>query len=441
MVYIRGHSRDYDLWRQAGCAGWSYDDVLPYFRRSERSEDRAGEFHGVEGELGVRKARLESPLYDAFIAAGQAAGYPATDDFNGAKQEGFGRYDFTIRDGRRASTARAFLKPARKRRNLRVITHAHTKRVVFEGKRAAGVEYLRGGHTITANAKREVVLCAGTINSPALLQMSGIGEAADVKALGVDVVADVPGVGQNLQDHVAVYVQYLCTKPITMRSMFRPQSSIFALLQGALFHRGPATSFPLEAGGFVRTRPELEMPDVQFHFLPGLHPESGGKSTHGFFSNICQLRPDSRGWVKAKSADPLEAPTIRTNFLAEDSDVRTIRDGVKVLRNVFSQKEFDDLRGDELTPGPERTSDEDIDAWIRETAETIFHLVGTCKMGIDDAAVVDPELRVRGVEGLRVADASIIPALVGGNTNAPAIMIGEKASDMLLGKAPPAAAN
>lgn len=294
---------------------------------------------------------------------------------------------------------------------------------------------------VTARASREIVICAGTINSPALLQVSGVGAADDLAPLGVEQVADVPGVGRNLQDHVAVYVQYLCTKPITMRSMFRPQNSLFALLQGALFRRGPATSFPLEAGGFVRTRPELEMPDIQFHFLPGLHPEDGGKSVHGFFSNICQLRPDSRGTVKAVSSDPLQAPEIRTNFLDQDNDVRTIRDGVKVLRKVFSQKAFDDLRGDEVTPGPQRTSDDDIDAWIRETAETIFHPVGTCKMGIDDQAVVDPELKVRGVEGLRVADASIIPVLVGGNTNAPAIMIGEKVSDMMLGKSPLAAAN
>jgi choline dehydrogenase len=391
--------------------------------------------------MGVRRARLKSELYDSFIAAGQAAGYPATDDFNGAEQEGFGRYDFTIKNGRRVSTARAFLRPARNRRNLQVLTHAHSRRIVFEGKRAAGVEYDRRGKTITVRAAREVVICAGTINSPQLLQMSGVGAADDVKALGIDVVADVPGVGHNLQDHVTVYVQYLCTKPITMRSMFRPQSSALALLQGALFRSGPATSFPLEAGGFVRTRPELEMPDIQFHFLPGLHPEDGGKSVHGFFSNICQLRPDSRGWVKAKSADPFEAPLIRTNFLAEENDVRTIRDGVKILRNVFAQKEFDDLRGDEVTPGAQRTSDDDIDAWIRETAETIFHPVGTCKMGIDDRAVVDAELKVRGVEGLRVADASIIPVLVGGNTNAPAIMIGEKVSDMVLGKPPLTAAD
>ncbi len=441
MVYVRGHQRDYDLWRQAGCTGWSYDDVLPYFRRSERNDDRPDEFHGRDGELGVQRGRLKSPLYDAFIAAGQAAGYPATDDFNGAQQEGFGRYDFTIKDGRRASTASAFLKPARKRGNLTVLTRAHSRRIVFDGRRAVGVEYDRGGKTVTARANREIVLCAGTINSPALLQMSGVGAGDDVKALGIDVVAEVPGVGRNLQDHVTVYVQYLCTKPITMRSMFRPQSSVFAVLQGALFRRGPATSFPLEAGGFVRTRPELEMPDIQFHFLPGLHPEAGGKSVHGFFSNICKLRPDSRGWVKAVSSDPYQAPVIRTNFLAEESDVRTIRDGVNILRKIFAQKAFDDLRGDEISPGAQRTSNDDIDSWIRETAETIFHPVGTCKMGIDDQAVVDPELKVRGVEGLRVADASIIPVLVGGNTNAPAIMIGEKVSDMVLGKPPLAAAS
>ncbi len=432
MVYIRGHARDYDLWRQQGCEGWSYDDVLPYFRKSEQHLDRADDFHGNDGALRVKRGRMENPLFDAFIAAGHAAGYPLTDDFNGAQQEGFGRYDFTIANGRRQSTAVAFLKTARRRPNLDIITNAHTTKVVFEGKKAVGVEYERAGERALAHAEAEVVLSAGAINSPAILQLSGIGRAEDLAAIGVNVLAESKGVGQNLQDHVAVYVQHLCTQPVTFRSMFRPHVAPLALLQAALFGTGPAAAFPLEGGGFVKTRPELEIPDIQFHFLPGLGPESGGLHTHGFFSNVCCLRPESRGWVRAKSRDPHVQPAIHTNFLSAPNDVRTLRDGVKILRDVFSQKEFDALRGAEKTPGPGVQDDDGIDAWIRETAETIYHPVGTCKMGGDDTAVVDPQLRVRGVQGLRVADASIMPTLVGGNTNAPSIMIGEKASDLIL---------
>ena len=434
MVYIRGHARDYDIWRQSGCEGWSYDDVLPYFRRSEQHLDRVDDFHGEDGELRVGRGTMENPLFDAFVGAGQAAGYPFTDDFNGAQQEGFGRYDFTIAKGRRQSTAVAFLKGAKKRANLDIVTHAHTTRILFEGRRAVGVEYKKSGKLKQATAAREVVLSAGTINSPALLQLSGIGRSEDLADLGVPVVAESKGVGQNFQDHVAVYVQHLCTQPVTFLSMFRPRAAPMALLRAALFGTGPAAAFPLEAGGFVKTRPELEIPDIQFHFLPGLGPDMGGLHTHGFFSNICCLRPESRGWVRARSTDPTSAPAIHTNFLSAPNDIRTIRDGVKILRKVFSQTDFDPLRGDEKTPGPEVTTDDELDAWIRGTAETIYHPVGTCKMGIDDLAVVDPQLRVRGVEGLRVADASVMPTLVGGNTNAPSIMIGEKASDLILGK-------
>ncbi len=435
MVYIRGHARDYDIWRQLGCEGWSYQDVLPYFRKSESHLDRSDDFHGAGGPLRVTRGKLENPLFDAFIAAGQAAGYPFTDDFNGAQQEGFGRYDFTIAKGRRQSTAVAFLKPARGRANLDIVTDAHTTRVLFEGRRAVGVEYERAGERIGARANAEVVLSAGAINSPVILQMSGIGRAQDLSAIGVPVLAESKGVGQNLQDHVTAYVQHLCTQPVTFRSMFRPHVAPLALLQAALFGTGPAAAFPLEGGGFVKTRPELEMPDVQFHFLPGLGPESGGLHTHGFFSNICCLRPESRGWVRARSTDPAAPPAIHTNFLSVPNDIRTIRDGVKILRKVFAQKEFDALRGAEKSPGPNVQSDDEIDAWIRDTAETIYHPVGTCKMGTDDLAVVDPQLRVRGVAGLRVADASIMPTLVGGNTNAPSIMIGEKASNLILASA------
>jgi len=441
MVYVRGHRRDYDLWRQAGCEGWSYDDVLPYFRRSEQHLDRPGDaFHGESGHLKVTRGKTISPLFDAFIAAGREAGYPLTDDFNGAQQEGFGRYDFTIARGRRQSSAVAFLRPARGRANLDIVTHAHASRVLLDGARASGVEYIRYGERLRAGAQREVVLCGGAINSPVLLQLSGIGRPEDIARIGGTLHVESPGVGRNLQDHVAVYVQHLCRQPITLRSMFRPQAAGFALVQAVLFGTGPAAAFPLEGGGFLRTRPELEMPDIQFHFLPGLGPNMGGKRAHGFFANICQLRPESRGWVQARSANPLDAPAIHTNFLSVENDLRTIRDGVKILRRVFAQAAFDDLRDAEQSPGPGVQTDTEIDAWIRQTAETIYHPVGTCKMGQDAMAVVDPQLRVRDVTGLRVADASIMPLLVGGNTNAPSIMIGEKAADLILGRAAPRAA-
>ncbi len=432
MVYIRGHKRDYDIWRQLGCEGWSYDDVLPYFKKLENHIERDDEFHGKKGPLKVTRSHTKNELFDAFIEAGKSAGYPFTDDFNGAEQEGFGRYDFSIFNGRRQSTAVAYLKPIKKRRNLEVITDAHVKKIIFEGNKATGIEYERIGESIKVKAKREIIISAGAINSPAILQHSGLGDGNELRRLGINVVKNIPGVGQNLQDHVAVYVQHLCKKPITIRSMFKPHVAPFALLQAVLFKSGPAAAFTLEGGAFVKTRKDLEMPDVQFHFLPGLGPNMGGMSKHGFFSNICCLRPNSRGSVKIGPSASGKSPMIFTNFLSEESDVNCIIAGVKILRNVFSQKIFDSLRGEEQTPGPEIKSDEDLGKWIRATAETIYHPVGTCKMGNDEHSVVDPKLKVHGIENLRVADASIMPTLVGGNTNAPSIMIGEKAAELIL---------
>lgn len=432
MVYIRGHRLDYDIWRQQGCEGWSYDDVLPYFKKLENHTERDDEFHGKLGPLKVTRSHTQNELFDAFVAAGNSAGYPITDDFNGIQQEGFGRYDFSIHNGRRQSTAVAYLKPIKKRRNLDIITNAHVKKIIFDGKKATGIEYERIGESYKVQAKREVVISAGAINSPAILQSSGIGKGDYLNSLGVPVIKNLPGVGENLQDHVAVYVQHLCKKPITIRSMFKPHVAPLALIRAILFKSGPAAAFPLEGGAFVKTREELEMPDIQFHFLPGLGPNMGGMTKHGFFSNICCLRPESRGSVKIRSSSLKDTPSIHTNFLSEEADINSIRSGVKILRKVFSQKAFNDLRGDEQSPGPEIESDNDLNEWIKETAETIYHPVGTCKMGKDENSVVDPRLKVYGIENLRVADASIMPSLVGGNTNAPAIMIGEKASDLIL---------
>ena len=432
MVYIRGHKRDYDLWRQQGCVGWSFEEVLPYFKKSENHLERKDSFHGNKGPLFVTRSHTENELFDAFINSGISAGYSFTDDFNGDEQEGFGRYDFTIAYGRRQSTAKAFLKPIRKRSNLHVITNAHVKKINFVEKRAVSVTYQKVGETFVVPVNSEIIISAGTINSPAILLASGIGKGKDLNNLNIDTIVDLPGVGQNLQDHVAVYVQHLCKKPITIRSMFKPHVAPLAIMQAILFKKGPASVFPLEGGGFVKTRAELDIPDIQFHFLPGLGPGMGGMKKHGFFSNINCLRPESRGYIKLNANEINGKPEIYTNFLSEYKDLEVLREGVKILRKVFSQRNFDELRGSEQTPGASVSSDDDLESWIKETAETIYHPVGTCKMGLDKMSVVDPELKLIGIENVRVADASIMPTIIGGNTNAPAIMIAEKASDLIL---------
>lgn len=432
MVYIRGHQQDFDEWSAQGCAGWSYDEVLPFFKKSEQHLDREDLVHGHHGPLKVSKGVMPNELFDAFIAAGKSQGFPVTDDFNGLQQEGFGRYDFTIANGRRQSTATAFLKPIKSRKNLTIITRAQATRIFLDGVTATGIEYVRRGKMLKVTAKKEVVLSLGAINSPVLLQLSGIGAEADLDTLGVQAVQNLPGVGKNLQDHVAVYVQHTCKKPITIQSLFRPHVAGRAFFEAVLMGTGPAACFPLEAGAFLKTNPKLAMPDIQCHFLPGLGPGMGEKGEHGFFSNVCQLRPKSRGTVRASAEGPLANPEIMTNFLSHPDDVKTLRDGVKILRTVFADPRFDSLRGPEKSPGPSINSDQELEEWVRQTAETIFHPVGTCKMGVGDDAVVDPELRVRGINRLRVADASIMPTIVGGNTNAGSIMIGEKAADLIV---------
>jgi choline dehydrogenase len=437
MIYIRGHQRDYDLWQQSGCEGWGYDDVLPYFRRSERNLDRSGDpYHGDAGNLRVGRERLKLPLIDAFIAAGRSAGYRLAADFNGAEQEGFGLSDFTIDRGRRQSTAVAFLHPVRSRRNLNVITRAHAARVLLEGRRAIGLEYLHGGQRQQAKATREVILCAGAIHSPVLLQLSGIGRPDDLAAIGVSAVVELPAVGHNLMDHISANVLHRSLQPATLSPLLRPWRALPAILQQALLGTGPAASFPM-IGGFVSTRPELEMPDIQYHFVPGLYRAPGvEKGAHGFTLVTTLLRPESRGSVRARSSDPLDAPAIHGNFLATPTDIGTLREGVRVARRVIAQLDFDPWRGEEVAPGRQVEAADDLDRWLRATAATIFHPMGTCRMGHGPNAVVDPRLRVHGVDGLRVADASVIPLPVGGNTNAPTIMIAERAADMILGRAP-----
>ena len=437
MIYIRGHARDYDNWRQMGLEGWSYADVLPYFKRAENYESGGDDFHGDAGPLHVSNGRSVNPLFRAFVQAGREAGHPVTKDFNGYAQEGFGPYQLTIHEGRRWSAASAYLKPVLDRPNLKIESHAMVSRVLFEGKRAIGVEFVQKKQSIEVRAEREVILCGGAVNSPQTLMLSGIGPGETLRNFGIPIVADLAGVGGNLQDHLDCSIQYESTKPITLYSAMKPTNMIKTGLQYLLFGTGLATSQGLETGAFIKSRPDLEHPDLQYHFIAALMYDHTRKKSdrHGFMAHVCQLRPQSRGFISLKSTDPSVAPLIQPNYLEADEDRRALREGVRMARDVFAQHAFDSYRGPELMPGAHVRTDEQIDAFIRETAETIYHPVGTAKMGSDDLAVVDGQLRVHGVEGLRVIDASVMPTLVSGNTNAPTIMIAEKASDMILGRA------
>ncbi len=435
MVYIRGHASDYDMWAQLGNRGWSYDDCMPYFKRSEGRETGASDYHGGDGPLLTsRMAAITHPLTKAWLEAGLQGGFPMTDDFNGAQQEGFGPVDSTIAGNQRASAARCYLHPVMNRPNLQVITNALASRVLIEHGRAVGVEYLKGGRVHTMRAEREVILSGGAINSPQLLQLSGIGEGDHLLSVGVKPVHELKGVGHNLQDHLAAGVKQFCTQPISFLPHTRPIGATKALLQYMLTKTGPATSHGLEAMAFVKSRPEIIAPDLQYFFVLLIYDDHGRKITneHGFMAYFNLARPESRGTIMIRSNDPRQHPAIQPNYLEAREDVRVMRDGIRTGRQILAQKAFDPYRGEEYGPGRQATSDADIDAYVRQTAETIYHPVGTCKMGSDPMAVVDDHLRVHGVEGLRVADASIMPRLVSGNTNAPTIMIAEKAADMIL---------
>ncbi len=447
MVYSRGLPSDFDGWAQSGLAGWSFDDVLPYFRRSEDFGGVPDERHAAGGPLPVtRRERPSSPLFDAYIEAGRQAGHPVTDDFNGPRPEGFGLFHFNIRDGRRVSSADAFLRDARSRPNLAIWTRAHAARVLFEGNRAVGVRVRRSGRPRDVRAGREIVLSGGVVNSPQLLMLSGIGAADHLRDHGIDVVADRPQVGRNLQDHVLVRVQYAATEPITLARLDRVDRAVFAVVRAMLFGTGPGSGFPLEAGAFLKSDPALDLPDLQSHFAPALstgqprrNPFAMSTATaegHGFTANVCPMRPFSRGEIRLADAHPLSPPAIQPGYLSHPDDMERLKRGVALLRDVFAQPAFDPFRGRELSPGGDVRRDADVEAWIRRTADTMFHPAGTCRMGADDGAVVDGELRVRGVEGLRVADASVFPSLTSSNTHAPSVMVAEKAADLVCGRSP-----
>jgi choline dehydrogenase len=443
MLYVRGNRHDYDRWSQMGLPGWSYDEVLPAFRRSESHIQRGGEFHSADGELTVCRARGSNPLMDVFCEAGREAGYPLNDDFNGASQEGFGRYDFTIRKGKRWSTSRAFLRPVLHRPNLTVLTGAETTRLIIEKGRATGVEYLRDGQLSKVYSDRDIVLSAGVVNSPKALLLSGIGPADELKALGVEPVHDLPGVGKNLQDHVDCVMSWECRQPITLYSDLRADKLIPSVVQGMLLGEGITTTFPYEAGAFIRSNEGLVAPDIQLHFMPALEKtanlhfpnlfkKEAVEANHGFTLRVGPVNPASRGEITLRSADPTDTPKIQANYLQSDFDIRTMIDGIRLTRDIIARKAFDPYRGRELAPGPATESDEALTQWLRATAMTTFHPVGTAKMGNDPMAVVDARLRVHGIEGLRVADASIMPIISSGNTNAPSIMIGEKCAEFIL---------
>ncbi|HEY1709005.1 MAG TPA: choline dehydrogenase [Rhizomicrobium sp.] len=436
MIYIRGHARDYDHWRQMGCEGWSFADVLPYFKRAEANENGGDDFHGHEGPLHVSNGRSANPLFRTFVQAGLQAGHPGTEDFNGAQQEGFGPYQLTIHNGRRWSAAAAYLTPILARTNLTIESNALVSRVLFEGKRVSGVEFIQDKEKKQAQAGREVILCGGAVNTPQVLLLSGIGDPETLKRFEIPVVQDLKGVGQNLQDHLDCSIQYESSQPVTLFSQSNPLNALKTGLQYVLFKKGLATGQGLESGAFLKSRPDLETPDLQFHFIAALMTDHTRKRAdrHGFMAHVCQLRPQSRGYISIKSADPTVAAVIQPNYLEAEEDRRALREGTKMAREIFAQEAFDPYRGPELMPGAHVMKDDQIDAWIRKTAETIYHPVGSAKMGKEDDCVVDPQLRVYGVEGLRVVDASIMPALVSGNTNAPTIMIAEKAADMILGR-------
>ncbi len=436
MIYIRGHRWDYDHWRDLGNAGWDYDSVLPYFKKSETQENGPSAFHGSDGPLHVTNLRCPNPLSEAFIQAAEQAGFPRNPDFNAAQQEGFGQYQVTQWEGKRCSAAAAFLHPVMRRPNLTVKTNVQVFDIIFdlkrgEKRRAIAVSFQEGEHSAQEHAEREIILCAGAVASPHLLMLAGVGPADHLRALGVPVQIDLPGVGENLQDHPAVPIVYQSTQPITLTNA----ESISNVARYMCFKNGMLTSNVAEAGGFVTMNSAAPAPDVQFHFGPGYYVDHGFQKIkgHAFTLGPTAIRPFSRGRLRLRSSNPLDAPAIQANYLSDPRDMDVLLNGVKLARRVAASAAFNPFRGIEMLPGPDAQDDVALRRHIAPYAATLYHPVGTCKMGNDPASVVDSELRVHGTEGLRVVDASIMPAVIGGNTNAPTIMIAEKAADLIRG--------
>jgi choline dehydrogenase len=435
LLYIRGQHEDYDHWRQLGNAGWSFQDVLPYFKRAEDQERGADDLHGVGGPLSVSDVCEPHQLCEAFLDAAEQCGIPRTDDFNGPKQEGAGYFQLTAKKGRRWSTAAGYLRQARQRHNLKIELNALATKILFSGRRAIGIQYRQGETLRTAYADGEVILSGGAFNSPQLMQLSGIGPSDLLRSHGIEVITDVPGVGSDLQDHLQVRMQFRCGQPITANDVINDWRYRYgAGIRYMLTRKGLLSVGAGYAGAFFKTRPDLATPDVQIHFLI-FSSETAGANVHpfsGFMASVCQLRPDSRGFVRIKSADPATPPAIQPRYLTARNDIETIVAGLKQLREVMNRPVMRKLIAEERQPGDKIVTDADLLEYARNTGTTVYHPTSTCRMGPDPAAVVDERLRVRGFERLRVIDASIMPSLVSGNTNAAAVMIGEKGSDMVL---------
>lgn len=440
MCYVRGHALDYDRWAGNELPDWSYVRCLPYFQKSETWENGADDYRGDGGPLHVTDGPCRNPLYNAFVDAGVQAGYPQTSDMNGHQQEGFGSMQMTTHKGRRWSTANAYLRPALGRPNLTLMVQTMTHRIIFDGSQATGVEIEHRGTKQTINAKREVLCCGGAINSPQLLMLSGIGDGDALQDQGIPVVSALKGVGQNLQDHLEIYVQMACTQPITLYSATKPLNKLKIGLQWLLFRNGLGATNHFEAGGFIRSDQGVEHPDLQYHFLPMAVSYDGTSAVdgHGFQAHVGPMRATSRGQVKLTSPDATQYPSIQFNYMSTDQDRKEMRAAIRLTREIFTQKAFDPFRGQELAPGPEAHSDEDLDEFVRLFGESAYHPCGTNKMGLadDPMAVVGEDLCVHGTRGLRVIDASIMPTIVSGNLNAPTIMIAEKAADMIRGRQP-----
>ncbi|WP_018992428.1 choline dehydrogenase [Aromatoleum toluclasticum] len=443
MCYIRGNALDFDNWATArGLEDWTYLDCLPYFRKAESRDIGADDYHGADGPVSVTTPKPgNNPLFHAMVEAGVQAGFPRTDDLNGYQQEGFGPMDRTVTpQGRRSSTARGYLDQARERPNLTIVTHALTDRILFSGKRATGVAYLVGdsNEPSTVHARREVLLCAGAIASPQILQRSGVGPAPLLRSLDIKLVHDLPGVGANLQDHLEMYLQYACKEPVSLYPALKLWNQPAIGAEWLFKGRGIGASNQFEAGGFIRTRSAFEWPNIQFHFLPVAINYNGSNavSEHGFQAHVGSMRSPSRGRVHAKSRDPRQHPSILFNYMSSGQDWQEFRDAIRITREIINQPALDPYRGRELSPGAELKSDAELDAFVRARAETAFHPSCSCRMGEDDMAVVDGQGRVHGLQGLRVVDASIMPLIITGNLNATTIMIGEKIADRIRGREP-----
>ncbi|MBB2176300.1 choline dehydrogenase [Gluconacetobacter johannae] len=438
MVYVRGNALDFQQWEADGAAGWGYRHVLPYFRRAESCAEGEDWYRGRGGPLHTRYGTVENPLHHAWLAAGRQAGYPMTSDYNGFQQYGFDKMSMTVKDGRRWSTANAYLRPALARKNLALHTHARVTRIIFEGRRAVGVAYRRHGVEHVARARREVILSGGPINSPQLLKLSGIGPAAELRDHGIAVLADRPGVGENLQDHLEFYFQVACSRPVTLYSAMSPLAKARIGLRWLLCKDGLGATNHFESCAFIRSRAGIRYPDIQFHFLPlaVTYDGRGLASGHGYQAHVGPMRSKSRGWVRLRSADPEDKPRIAFNYMSHAEDWVDMRACVRLTREIFAQAAFDPFRGREIQPGAACVTDAQIDAFIRDKVESALHPSCTCKMGRadDPMAVVDPETRVIGVEGLRVVDSSIMPRITNGNLNGPTVMMGEKAADHIMGR-------